>query len=264
MFPRENYMLNNNFITFVIMKNIIKSLSLISALLMVKGNVFAQAKVDTISLENGLIKEIQYHENNNIYNIAYYDLTDKPIKVGNELEYYHDGTTIKKNLNRVAGKYDGKQEVFYENGKLKTSVTYKDDQIVDSASWDTAGNSIPYLGFTKKAKPEFNLFEYVSKNVNYPNEARRKNIQGTVMMHFYIEKNGTLSNIKSEGETIPYLTDEALRVMSTCQNREWEPAMYEGFVIRSNFRFPIRFKLDKEISPKSPSNHKEVKSSKIK
>lgn len=255
-------MLNNNFITFVIMKNIVKSLSLISALLMVKGNVFAQAKIDTIPLENGLIKEIKYHENNNLYNIAYYELTDQPLKVGNELEYYHDGTTIKKNLNRVAGKYDGKQEVFYENGKLKTSVTYKDDQIVDSASWDTAGNSIPYLGFTRKAQPGFNLNEYVSKNINYPNEARRKNIQGTVRIIFYVERNGTLTNIKSDGETIPYLTDEGLRIMATSQ--KWQPAMYEGFDVRSNFRFPIRFKLDKGISPKSPSNRKEVKSNKIK
>lgn len=256
-------MLNNIFITFVIMNIIYKVVYILSASLLVKSNVFAQAKIDTIPLENGLIKEIKYHENDNLYNIAYYDLNQKSAKVGNELEYYHDGKTIKKNLNRVAGNYDGKQEVFYENGKLKTSVTYKDNQIVDSASWDTAGNSIPYLGFIKKAQPGYNINEYVAKNINYPNKARNKNIQGTVKMRFYIERNGTISNIKPEGETIPYLTDEALRVMANCDR--WQPAMYEGFVIRSRFIYPIRFRLEKENSPKSDKQQPiNIKSNKIK
>lgn len=245
------------------MKNIVKNFCLLSALIVVEVHVFAQAKIDTIPLDKGLIKEVKYHENGNLFNVAFYDLNEEPIKVGNELEYYHDGTTIKKNLNRLAGKYDGKQEVFYEDGKLKSTVIYKNNQIVDSASWDTAGNTIPFLGFIRRAKPAIDLNEYVKKNLKYPKEAIKQNIQGIVRINFTIESNGTLSNIKSDGKAVPYLTDEAIRVMSNSDN--WHPAMYEGFVVKSQFIFPINFVYDTGNSLKSSKqSDTTIKSFKIK
>jgi hypothetical protein len=62
-------------------------------------------------------------------------------------------------------------------------------------------------------------------------------------VEFVIEKDGTLSNIKSVGKVLGYgLEEEALRLVKENPNK-WIPAQQDGKVVRLRKTLPISFKL---------------------
>ena len=52
------------------------------------------------------------------------------------------------------------------------------------------------------------LSKYFSKNMKYPEEAFKRNVQGTVIMEFVIEKSGSITNI----EAVSTVTDDGTDV----------------------------------------------------
>ena len=66
-------------------------------------------------------------------------------------------------------------------------------------------------------------------------------IQGTVMLTFIVEKDGSISNVtvvRSRGEL---LDAEAVRVVKGMP--KWTPGMQGGKPVRTKFTLPIPFKL---------------------
>lgn len=86
------------------------------------------------------------------------------------------------------------------------------------------------------------FLKWVNGNIVYPKEAEVKAIQGTVIMGFYIEKDGTLANAKVVVDVDPILDAEALRVIKS--SPLWTPAKKNGEPVRHHFYFPITFSLN--------------------
>ncbi|MFN3329266.1 MAG: energy transducer TonB [Fervidobacterium pennivorans] len=85
------------------------------------------------------------------------------------------------------------------------------------------------------------LFKFIIKNVKYPEEARRKGVEGRVLVSFIIEKDGSISNIKLV-QGIGYGCDEeALRVISKLP--KFTPGKHSGFPVRVQTGVPINFRL---------------------
>lgn len=82
---------------------------------------------------------------------------------------------------------------------------------------------------------------WVQQRVKYPNDAKRQNIQGRVMVEFVIEKDGSLSNIEVLGNPNPLLANEAIRVIKT--SPAWGPGKQRGRAVRVRFRIPVVFQL---------------------
>ena len=85
------------------------------------------------------------------------------------------------------------------------------------------------------------LGEFVLSNLEYPDLAIRQNIQGTVVLSFIVEPNGTLSNISVEKEFNHLCTQEALRIM---RQTKWKPGKKDGKAIRYKTKYPIVFSLN--------------------
>lgn len=54
---------------------------------------------------------------------------------------------------------------------------------------------------TVKYPPEYpggtdGLIKFLADNIQYPKKAQKNNIQGTVVLEFVVEKNGSISNVK--------------------------------------------------------------------
>jgi TonB family protein len=82
-------------------------------------------------------------------------------------------------------------------------------------------------------------------NVKYPREARKKYIQGMVLISFVVEEDGKLVDIKvlkSLGEDID---NEAVKVISQCP--AWKPGYVDGKPVRVAYSVPINFTLDNTI-----------------
>ncbi|WP_081834989.1 MULTISPECIES: energy transducer TonB [unclassified Bacteroides] len=112
-------------------------------------------------------------------------------------------------------------------------------------------------------KPEFPggreaLIKYLSENVTYPDEARKKNISGLVKVLFDIEKDGTITNAVVENPLHPLLDAEALRVINMMP--KWKPCFRNGKPARSKFRIPVTFKSYEEEHLFGDSNADELKS----
>jgi len=85
------------------------------------------------------------------------------------------------------------------------------------------------------------LLGFLSSHIIYPQEAKTKNIGGTVKVQFIVETDGSISNIKALNE-IPYLTVEALRVVAILPR--FNPGTSAGKVVRMMMVLPINFSLE--------------------
>lgn len=86
------------------------------------------------------------------------------------------------------------------------------------------------------------LINFVSKNVKYPAVARENGIQGTVVVRFVVEKDGSVSNIEVLREPGFGLGEEAKRVVERMP--KWERVgRQNGRNVKVYFTMPIKFKL---------------------
>ena len=89
------------------------------------------------------------------------------------------------------------------------------------------------------------MMSYIQKHVSYPKAARKKGISGTTYVTFVVEKDCTLSNVKTlkgvlDGEL---LDKEAVRVVKSMPR--WKPGIQAGKAVRTQFNLPIKFTLRK-------------------
>lgn len=94
-----------------------------------------------------------------------------------------------------------------------------------------------------------NLFLWLAEEVRYPKEAEAKSIEGRVLVHFIVEKDGSVSNPTIMQSVDPLLDAEALRVVGKMP--KWTPGKLKGKVVRVSFSLPIDFKLSADNSKSS-------------
>jgi len=82
---------------------------------------------------------------------------------------------------------------------------------------------------------------FISKNLKYPADAINRKIQGTVVMSFVVEKDGTVRRIIITKAVDPVLDFEAVRVISTMPR--WQPASVHGRPIATMIVMPVIFTL---------------------
>lgn len=85
------------------------------------------------------------------------------------------------------------------------------------------------------------LVQWLTRNIIYPQEARKHNIQGRVVVSFIINADGSLSDIHLT-KTAHFLLDrEALRVAKLMP--KWKPGIANNKPCRTLFAIPIEFKI---------------------
>jgi TonB family protein len=89
--------------------------------------------------------------------------------------------------------------------------------------------------------------QYLNKNVKYPQEAINNEIQGTVVVQFIVNIDGTVSDIKISKSDNKILNEEVIRIIKNSGN--WIPAMQHGKKVRSYKKQPIVFKLEPQKNP---------------
>lgn len=101
------------------------------------------------------------------------------------------------------------------------------------------------------------LRKFLNSNMNYPASARKKGIQGRVVVGFSVETDGTLTDILILHSVDPDLDEEALRVVK-CMPK-WIPGEYDGKPIKSNYVFPLNFGLVNSIVESKITNDNQLR-----
>ena len=83
--------------------------------------------------------------------------------------------------------------------------------------------------------------EFMIRNVKYPKEAENEGVSGIVRVHFIVEKDGSLSNIKVPESVHPALDAEGIRLVNAMP--KWNPANLNGKIVRSKMILVIPFRL---------------------
>jgi TonB family protein len=86
------------------------------------------------------------------------------------------------------------------------------------------------------------LFSYLSKNIKYPENAKKEGINGRVFINFIIEKNGKVGEVKLLRGIGGGCDEEAMRVVSEMPN--WKPGLQDGQPVRVSYNIPIKFALN--------------------
>jgi protein TonB len=94
--------------------------------------------------------------------------------------------------------------------------------------------------------PEFvggmaKLYEYLGKNIQYPEMAKENGIQGKVFVQFVVWKDGTIRDVKVVKGVHKTLDNEANRVIKTMP--QWTPGKQRGKAVNARFTLPIKFKI---------------------
>ncbi len=112
---------------------------------------------------------------------------------------------------------------------------------------DTTKNEINIKDFTAvNPLPEFTggqkgWSDYVRNALIYPEEAKKNQVQGRVIVSFIVMKDGSLADIKVLRGIGSGADEEALRVLKA--SPKWKPGMEKGEPVNVAYTMPIFFKL---------------------
>lgn len=83
------------------------------------------------------------------------------------------------------------------------------------------------------------LKQYIRKNLKYPADAINRKVQGTVILSFIVEKDGSIKRVIITKNIDPVLDFEAVRIIASMP--QWQPASNKGKTIASMIVIPINF-----------------------
>ncbi len=89
-----------------------------------------------------------------------------------------------------------------------------------------------------------NMLVHTYENIQYPKEARDKDIQGTVVVRFLIDEKGKIIDPKIVRSIGGGCDEEVLRVIGTMP--DFVPGRHKGKAVKVVFNLPVKFKLEGE------------------
>jgi len=131
----------------------------------------------------------------------------------------------------------------YKNGVQELEEKYDNGVFVEGVRFDE-GNKFPYKVLVENAMPKDGMqgfYKFIGANMNYPKEARRKRIEGRVFIEFVLERNGSITEVKSIKAPHDLLAKEGERVVKLAP--KWNPAQQRGKAVKQKMVIPLIFKL---------------------
>jgi periplasmic protein TonB len=88
------------------------------------------------------------------------------------------------------------------------------------------------------------LYEFLQKNIQYPQKCIDNDIEGKVYLRFVVGSNGTIKNVEVARSVDPDLDREAIRVIKMMP--KWKPARQSGKEVPVYYTLPVQFVLSKK------------------
>ena len=181
------------------------------------------------------------------------------LSFNNPMEINFDGTEYTLDIKSV------KKERTFEFGDHKVVVKNNRDErnsytvTIDGAPFDityitrmltddseATDDSEVYTGAVE-VLPEYPggtaaMFEFIQKNVKYPESAKEKGLEGKVYVQFVVEKDGRLSSFNVLRGVSDDIDAEAIRVLKMMP--KWKPGMKDGKAVKVQYVMPFNFKMN--------------------
>jgi len=96
------------------------------------------------------------------------------------------------------------------------------------------------------AAVEAPLLSFVQSRVKYPSMARENGIQGTVVVSFTVEKDGSISDVSPARKVGAGCTEAALKAVNAIngEGARFKPGIQGGRPVRVRYNLPVKFRLE--------------------
>jgi periplasmic protein TonB len=85
------------------------------------------------------------------------------------------------------------------------------------------------------------LVAFISRNIKYPEKARKESTVGEVIVQFVVDEKGNVIDPKILKALSPECDAEVIRVLNKMPS--WHPGKIKGKKVKSLFTLPVRFSL---------------------
>ena len=225
-----------------------------------KGNYISDLKVGNWKTyhENGRLSSIGNYSIIRNFKDSYYSGKFKSVESG-KWEYYNkygklmDETIFKEYPDAVFNEFKKKNLKDNSTNKAhkrptKSLVLNKKDidqkkinsvkeepEPVDEQIFDVVEKNPEFIGGMSK------LYEFLGKNIQYPEMAKENGIQGKVFVQFVVWKDGTIKDVRVVKGIHKTLDNEAKRVVELMP--KWIPGMQNGKFVNARYTLPITFRI---------------------
>ena len=86
------------------------------------------------------------------------------------------------------------------------------------------------------------MMSFMMQNMKYPKEAEKDKAQGTVIVHFVIETDGSISNIKVPDSLKIHPVLDAAAVQFVKKMPKWKPAKLKGKTVRQRANTAVQYR----------------------
>ncbi len=86
------------------------------------------------------------------------------------------------------------------------------------------------------------LLAFIYENIRYPEEAKRDSVEGTVVVQYVIQKDGSITETRIAKSIGGGCDEEVLRVVGLMP--KWEPGRQRGRAVRVRYTLPVKFRLE--------------------
>lgn len=111
------------------------------------------------------------------------------------------------------------------------------EEVEDNEIYENIADKPTFKGGSEK------LQEFLGENLVYPREAYDNEIEGVIMVFFVINKDGSVSDITTDGKGNKDLQREAMNVVKKTSGM-WKPGTQREKPVRVKAKIPITFSLD--------------------
>ena len=162
---------------------------------------------------------------------------------GNYYDVHKNGKISEKGAYRD-GSREGEWLFYEEAGRQTNTEHYVHGRLEKGLYQGSGGEQFTYTSETYEIMPEYpggmrSLAQFLSQNLQYPKEARRKRINGTVFVGFIISASGNVSNVKVLKGIHEACDAEAARVVEMLP--PWQAGRQQGRPVSVRYALPVRF-----------------------
>ena len=115
----------------------------------------------------------------------------------------------------------------------------------------TGATDVAYVAVEVQPNPPGGMAgwnKYLSENLRYPENAQENGIEGTVIVAFVVDTDGSITDIEILNGIGGGCDDEAIRIVKGAP--KWTPGTQNGVPMRRQMRLPLKFKLAEDTSGK--------------
>lgn len=131
--------------------------------------------------------------------------------------------------------------------KKKSGKARANGMAADDASMKMEKDKMGYYNRVETvpafAGGQSSLEDYITNNIQYPQDAIDNNVEGVVQVQFGVDEKGNISNVTTVGNKLGHgLEEEAIRVVSSMP--KWTPGQVKGKNVKTWRTLPINYKLE--------------------